>query len=152
MDLSLLKQLYRKGYFSVHEGFDDWRCAIEVSVLPLVERGIVEDTYAGRIINNIDQIGPYICIAPHICIPHAEHNTDIHKTTLCFMKCNRAVIFGDTQENQAELFFVLASVTPDEHINQLGLLVETLEQEDLIQLLLETKTLAEFDSLLKDEV
>ena len=87
MDTTFLKELYEKGYFSIHDKFDDWHDAVRASIEPLIRDGAVRDTYAQSIFNAVKEYGPYICIAPDICLPHAINSGDVEKTAICFMKC-----------------------------------------------------------------
>ena len=150
MDLSLLEHLYQKKYYSIRDGFDNWEDAIRASVQPLIDAGAVKASYAENIIKNIKKFGPYIVIAPHVCIPHADDTESVNETTLCFMKSNKAVFFGEDVD-QAELFFVLASNDPKQHIKNIRKLVEFIDSEELINALLTVKTEDDFRTLLDRE-
>ena len=147
MDLSLLQHLYKKNYFSIRESFNTWEEAIRSSVQPLIKSGVVKADYADSIIANVNKFGPYIVIAPYICIPHADDKDNVMETTLCFMKCNQPVSFSGT-DYKAELFFVLASNDDKEHIRNMRKLVEFIDNEELVKILLNMHSEKEFRELL----
>lgn len=147
--LDLLDELYQKGYVSFYEGFDHWEDAIRASAKPLIDANAVTDVYPEDIIANVKTYGPYICIAPHVCIPHAQGiSNSVLETSLCFMKSNQPVVFGNEEEQRSELFFVLASSNPEKHLENLVRLVDTLEDEEVIEALLEVSSEQDFRTLL----
>ena len=79
MKLDYLKGLYQKGLFEVHECFTTWEQAVRASVQPLVRAGMAEPAYADSIIDNVEENGPYIFLAPHICMPHSKAVELVHK-------------------------------------------------------------------------
>lgn len=147
MDTTFLKELFERGYFSIHERFDDWHDAIRASIAPLVKDGAVRDTYAESIFDSVKEYGPYICIAPDICLPHAANSGNVEKTAICFMKCNTPVVFDEEENHQSRLFFALAANDPGEHIDNMSKLMEMLDQEGLIEALLEARTEEDFKNL-----
>ena len=68
----MLKEIIENGRFSFQKGSLTWEDAIKVACRPLVEQKIIEPEYPGYIISNVHEFGPYIVIAPEICIPHAQ--------------------------------------------------------------------------------
>ena len=52
------------------------------------------------------------------------------------MKTNKPVKFSDSEEHDAQLFFVLASTDNAKHLNNLAQLVEFLGDEETVQKLL----------------
>lgn len=148
MDTEFLKELYEKGYFSVHESFDNWRDAIKACLKPLVDDGAVKSSYAESIFKAVEEYGPYICIAPGICLPHALNTGDVLKTAVCFMKCNTPVVFDHEENHQSVLFFALASNNTEEHLGNMKKLMKMLEQEDLLEALMNAKTDSDFRALI----
>lgn len=132
----MLKNIVEKGLYSFHNQFDNWEDAIKASCHPLVEKGIISPEYSQYIINNVHEFGPYIVIAPEICIPHAQEGKGVYQTEIGFMKTEVPVDFGPECEYQARLFFVLASINNEQHLENLTNLVALLEDEALVQKLL----------------
>lgn len=145
----MLKELIDKGYYSIHDGFDNWEDAVRASVQPLIDAGAVKPAYADSIVNSVKKFGPYIVIAPDIAIPHAEDKPNVNETTICFMKSNTLVVFDpEDHEKDARLFFVLASNDEEKHLKNLEGLMEYLSDEEFIAKLGEAKTLEEIRALL----
>ena len=138
--MSMFKDFVDKKHYSFHEGFNDWRDAVRAACQPLVDDGTVEKEYPEIIIGKVEELGPYIVIAPNICIPHAERGRGVNDTAMCFMKTEKPVRFSDDGEHDAQIFVVLAAVDDDVHIQNLMALSETLSDEDIVAKLLKVKT------------
>jgi PTS system ascorbate-specific IIA component len=132
----MFKELLAKKRYSFHEGFDNWEDAIVASVQPLIDGGAVLPEYVDEIIKCIKKFGPYIIVAPNICMPHAQEGKGVNETAICFMKTNKPVHFSDDPEHDAQLFFVLASTDNEKHLANLSELVDFLEDETTVNKLL----------------
>lgn len=144
----MFREIVDKKRYSFHEGFDDWREAVKAACQPLLDDGTIEPEYPIAIIEKVEELGPYIVIAPDICIPHAQEGIGVNDTAICFMKTERPVSFSDDGEHDARLFFVLASVDNEVHLKNLSEMADSLSDEDYVSKILEAKTA---DDLLKLE-
>lgn len=146
----MLKELIEKNRISFEEGFDTWEEAIQASCKPLIKDGAIEESYVDCIISNIKKYGPYIVIAPNICIPHAQEGiVGVNETAVCFMRTKEPVHFSDDQEQDARLFFVLASVDSEKHLENLSRLVTLIENEEVVQKLLDAESVEDLKSIVE---
>ena len=136
----MFKELVEKNRYSFHEGFDTWQEAVRAACQPLLADGTIEPEYPEAIIAKVEELGPYIVIAPDICIPHAQEGVGVNDTAVCFMKTERPVSFSDDGEHDARLFFVLASTNNAIHLQNLSEMAETLSDEDCVARLLQAKS------------
>ena len=136
----MFKELVEKNRYSFHEGFDTWQEAVRAACQPLLADGTIEPEYPEAIIAKVEELGPYIVIAPDICIPHAQEGVGVNDTAVCFMKTEKPVSFSDDGEHDARLFFVLASTNNAIHLQNLSEMAETLSDEDFVARLLQAKS------------
>ena len=137
----MLKELVAKKRYSFHEGFDDWRDAVRAACQPLIDDGSIKTIYPDEIIKKVEELGPYIVIAPNLCIPHAQEGVGVNETAMCFMKTEKPVHFDPNDpEKDARVFVVLASTDNNIHLQNLALLVETMSDEEKFAKILEAKT------------
>lgn len=136
----LFKEFVTQKHYSFHEGFDDWRDAIRAACAPLVADGTIQKEYVSYIIEKVEELGPYIVIAPEICIPHAERGRGVNRTAMCFMKSETPVRFHEDGEHDARIFVVLAAADDEEHIQNLIELSERLSDEETVAKLLAATT------------
>ncbi|AGF58105.1 PTS system ascorbate-specific IIA component [Clostridium saccharoperbutylacetonicum] len=146
----MLKELIEKGRISFHDGFDNWEDAIKASCKPLINDGAIEEAYADAIIENVKKYGPYIVIAPNICIPHAQEGVvGVNETAMCFMRTKNPVHFSDDPEQDARLFFVLASTDNEVHLQNLSNMVGLIEDEAVVDKLLEAECKEDLDAIVE---
>ena len=136
----MFKEFVAQKHYSFHEGFDDWRDAIRAACAPLVADGTIQKEYVSYIIEKVEELGPYIVIAPEICIPHAERGRGVNRTVMCFMKSETPVRFHEDGEHDARIFVVLAAADDEEHIQNLMELSERLSDEETVAKLLAATT------------
>ena len=136
----LFKEFVTQRHYSFHEGFDDWREAIRAACAPLVMDGTIQKEYVSYIIEKVEELGPYIVIAPEICIPHAERGRGVNRTAMCFMKSETPVRVHEDGEHDARIFVVLAAADDEEHIQNLMELSERLSDEETVAKLLAATT------------
>ena len=136
----LFKEFVAQKHYSFHEGFDDWREAIRAACAPLVADGTIQKEYVSYIIEKVEELGPYIVIAPEICIPHAERGRGVNRTAMCFMKSETPVRFHEDGEHDARIFVVFAAADDEEHIQNLMELSERLSDEETVAKLLAATT------------
>ena len=137
----MFKEFVETKHYSFHEGFADWRDAIRAACAPLLADGTIEKEYPEIIIEKVEELGPYIVIAPNICIPHAERGRGVNGTAMCFMKTEKPVSFDpDDPDKDARIFVVLAATDDEVHLSNLMALSETLLDEDIVAKVLAAKT------------
>ena len=143
----MFKEMVEKKHYTFQQGFDDWKDAVRAACQPLLADGTIEDIYPEEIIKKVEELGPYIVIAPDICIPHAQEGLGVHETAISFMKTETPVRFADDGEHDARLFFVLASTDNAVHLKNLGDMAEALSDDELVAKLLKAKTPEELAAL-----
>lgn len=145
----MLKELIDNGRYSFHDEFDTWEDAIEASCKPLINDGSIDHNYVDSIISNVKKYGPYIVIAPNICIPHAQEGAvGVNKTAVCFMRTKKSVHFSDDPEQDAKIFFVLASTDSNIHLQNLSNLVSLIEDESVVEKLIQAESVEDLKAIL----
>lgn len=149
MQLEYLKDLYQKGLIEVYDRFDTWQEAVKGSVGPLVRKGMVDSAYGESIIENVAENGPYIFLAPHICMPHSKSVELVREAGVCFVKVNEPVCYDeDDPEMGAELFFAIAPKELNGHLDAIMDLAEIFDDPETVDALLAAKNMEDFEKLL----
>ncbi|KJZ89027.1 MULTISPECIES: PTS sugar transporter subunit IIA [Clostridium] len=147
----MLKELIEKNRFSFHDGFEKWEDAIKAACMPLIKDKAIEEAYIDSIIRNVNKYGPYIVIAPDICIPHAQEGAvGVNETAVCFMRSKKPVCFSDDHDQDARLFFVLASTDNNIHLENLSKLVELVENNEVVEELICSQCKEDLENIYKD--
>lgn len=138
----MLKEIVEKGYYTFEEHFDKWEDAIKASYQPLLKENIVEDVYVEAVIECVNKYGPYIVIVPGVAMPHStEGAVGCNGTAISFMRVKDEVDFDpEDPDKKARLFFSLAAVDHEQHINNIQQLMDTLMNEEIVEALYSVET------------
>lgn len=139
----MLREIVENGYYSFKESFATWEDAIKASYEPLKKANIVEDIYIDAVIECVNKYGPYIVIVPGIAMPHStEGAAGCNSTAISFMKVENEVDFdADDPDKKARLFFSLAAVDHEKHIENIQQLMDTLMNEEIVEALYQCKSI-----------
>ena len=138
----MLKEFVQNGHTAYHQRFDSWEQAIQAGCEPLLKDGSITQAYVESVIKCVNDFGPYIVIAPMIAMPHASTGAvGVNRTHIAFMKVEEPVHFDPNDpEKDATLFFTLAAVDAEKHLENMVKLSEMLMNEDVVQALLSAKS------------
>lgn len=114
---------------------NDWQEAIKVAAMPLVDAGYIKSEYITDIIENVNMSGPYIVIAPHVAIPHAQSNGNVLKSVIGICTLQQPVKFNNEANDPVKYLFVLAAVDNQDHLQSLSELAVLLEDDDFYRIL-----------------
>lgn len=148
----LLKTIIEKKHYLFLDHVDSWEESIRMSCKPLEADGTVDSTYAELIIECVNKFGPYIVLFPNYAMPHSTENAKgVFGTAISFMKLEKPVSFDPNDSSKdAKVFFTLASVDKDQHVENMQQLFEMLTNEALLESLLTVQSVDDLQKLADD--
>ena len=135
-------ELLLKENVQILVGADDWKDAVRKAAKPLELGNFVTANYAEAIIANVEELGPYICIAPHVAMPHARPEQGALKTQIAVTLFRNEVTFN-RDDAQANLFITLSAADADSHLQVLMKISELLQDESTAEKIFASKTVDE---------
>ncbi|MDD4370027.1 MAG: BglG family transcription antiterminator [Anaerostipes sp.] len=102
---------------------EDWRDAIRKSAQYLLENGQIEKQYIDAMIQNVEQNGPYIVVAPGFALPHEELNAGAKKVGLSLIRLKKPVDFGRETFDPVEWVCCLSAINKETHLKAMFHLV-----------------------------
>lgn len=138
----LFKDIVDAKHCAFFDSADNWRDAIQKSCSRLVATGCATEEYEKRIIECVEEFGPYIVIVPGLAIPHSiKGSPGVTQTSIAFTKFEHPVRFDQTdREKDATLFFTLAAVDEDKHLENMRQLFTILSDEQILRQLSHVKS------------
>lgn len=133
-----------KGNIQFLSSAKDWKAAISLAAQPLLEKDLIEKQYIDAMIQNVLDNGNYIIILPRVAMPHARPEYGSKGVGISFLRLEEPVMFPGGVA--VDVFFALASNTPDGHLELMAQLAEILSNVDLYEKLLQVES---EDALLK---
>lgn len=108
----------------------DWRAAVAACGEALVAGGITTPAYIGEMIATVEQLGPYIVIAPGVALAHARPSPAVLRAGLSWVTLARPVAFGHKENDPVTLVIGLAAPDHHAHVQGLATLAGLLEDAD----------------------
>ncbi|MBN2604971.1 MAG: BglG family transcription antiterminator [Bacilli bacterium] len=111
-----------------------WQEAIKLSAQPLLDANLIEQKYIDKVISNVNELGPYIVIAPNIAISHARPQDGVNGLGMTMLILDEAVYFSKDLERPVRIIITLSAPDNEQHLLALQQLSRLL-MEDLDRLL-----------------
>ena len=131
-----------KENVQILDGADDWKDAVRKSAKPLESGNFITANYAEAIISNVEELGPYICIAPHVAMPHARPEQGALKTQIAVTLFRNEIVFN-RDDARANLFITLSAADADSHLEMLVKISELLQDEATAEKIFAAQTVDE---------
>ncbi|MCT4544830.1 MAG: PTS sugar transporter subunit IIA [Vallitalea sp.] len=132
-----------KEVVQYRESVQNWREAIKVASQPMLDQGKITEDYINAMIESVEELGPYIIIAPMIAMPHARPERGSKEIGLSVLKLKQPVSFTDDNENLASLLVVLSCKEDGKHIEVLQELAQVLSDEKKYEKALNSQSIEE---------
>lgn len=132
MDIRL-QDAFPKQAVLIDAAVDDWRDAVRVSGRLLVEIGAANDDYVDAIVKAVEELGPYIVLAPGIAIAHARPEDGAKSVGFSLVRLADPVEFGAKNNDPVDLVFAFASPDHEQHVSALSALADFIEAGDHLE-------------------
>uniref|UniRef100_A0A7C5UX72 Ascorbate-specific PTS system EIIA component n=2 Tax=Ignisphaera aggregans TaxID=334771 RepID=A0A7C5UX72_9CREN len=133
---------------SITKSVKNWVDAVKLTGRMLIEDGVVEERYIDAMIEVVEELGPYIAIAPGVAIPHARPEDGAKEIGLGILIVKDGVMFGSPND---PVYVVIAFAAKDKtsHLGILKELAELLSMPSLIDHLRNASSLKEVVEIIK---
>ena len=95
----------------------DWKEAINILGNILQKNGSINNKYTQSMIDNIENLGPYIIIDDNIALPHSQSLGNVYKTDISLLILKEAV---DIKGRMAKIFFCFSTSDEKNHLEILN--------------------------------
>lgn len=127
----------------------DWQHSIEMAGELLLASGRTSPGYAEAMITAIEELGPYVVIAPGLALAHAKPSELVFETGLSLLTLAEPIEFGHGSNDPVNLVFALAAIDHDSHLGLLAELSEFLTETSNVNFLLNARSADEILDHLK---
>lgn len=145
---NLLNQALAEGSISVRATASNWKQAIELAGDALVTSQRTTTQYTEAMVQAVEELGPYMVIAPGIALAHARPSEAVLGTGLSLITLSEPVVFGSEANDPVRLVIGLAAVDHDSHIDLMAALSDLLMDVMKVNMLLQAENVEQVRELL----
>jgi PTS system ascorbate-specific IIA component len=107
---------------------NDWRAAVREASQLLVDGGAAEPRYVDRCIATVEELGPYMVVAPGVALAHARPEDGAVALGITVATLREPVEFGHAENDPVDVVFAFGSPDRDQHVGLLGALARRLTE------------------------
>jgi PTS system ascorbate-specific IIA component len=118
----------------------DWRAAVRAAGDRLVRGGATRAAYTDEMIAAVEELGPYMVIAPGIALAHSRPSPAVLRAGISVVTLRQPVTFGHPQNDPVRLVVGLAALDEKGHVTALSTLAEFLADATRLEALIAART------------
>ena len=127
-----LLKLLKKDQIKIIDREVDWKEAVNQAGKLLLDKDLIEPRYIKRMIEIVEDKGPYIAIAPEICLAHAGIEDGVNKSAISLLIIRDGIKLGH-QFDPIKFVFVLAPIDKKGHMPALTDIMEFANNSKLME-------------------
>ncbi|EID4388789.1 PTS sugar transporter subunit IIA [Vibrio vulnificus] len=127
--MGLKQSLFENNSIKLQAQASNWRDAIKIGTDMLIASGAIEPCYHDAIISSVEELGPYICIAPNLALPHARPENGVNRTAFALVTLETPIYF-EGEDEPVDVLITLAGSSSDEHMEGLMEVTQVLDDEE----------------------
>ena len=131
----MLSELINKDSIRLNLPCSDWQDAVRKAGGILIANGDITEAYVQAVIDNVNEMGPYIVITKGVALPHATNKVGVKRTAMSLITLKEPVDFGSKANDPVRYVFMLATVDANSHLGALQDLAEFLGRTDFLETL-----------------
>jgi mannitol/fructose-specific phosphotransferase system IIA component (Ntr-type) len=118
----------------------DWAESVRLAGGLLVGIGAVLPSYVVAMIRAVEEIGPYMVLAPGIALAHGRPEDGVQRPCMSLVRLVAPVEFGSRANDPVDLVFAFGATDNETHLEALKELVTLLQDEEAIRELRQCST------------
>ncbi len=148
----MLLELLKEDNIQTGIEASDWKDAGRKAGKPLVKRGSVQPEYIEAMIKNVEEMGPYIVLAPGLALFHGRPEDGVNEISLSMATLKEGVYFGAEENDPVEIVFVLGATDKDSHLELLAQLSRVLQDQQAVEAIKDARQPRDILSIIGDKI
>ncbi len=108
----------------------DWEEAVRAGGQLLYESGKCTSGYIDAMVRTVQEMGPYMVLAPGLALAHARPQDGVNEVGLSLVTLRTPVNFGNAANDPVELVISFCAVDHESHVDVLKALAMFLREEE----------------------
>jgi mannitol operon transcriptional antiterminator len=143
---------FSEDFIKVQLPARDWKEAIQIGADILENHGSVSSEYGKKIIRNLEEVGPYMSIAPGVVLSHAGPEDGVYENSMSIVTLEKGVDFHDRFDEKVRLIITLALNDEHDHLQIVEDLIKLSNHKHFVDEITECKQPKDVWELLAKEL
>lgn len=143
-----LKNMLNENTVKLQYEVSDWKEAVRVGGNMLVEIDACEPKYIDAMIHFVEDLGPYIVIAPGLALPHARPEDGVRQTWFSLLTLKEPIEFGNEFNDPVYVVICMAAKDKHEHIEALRQVATLFSEKQYFEKIKYAKSLNEVQNII----
>lgn len=127
----------------------DWRAAVTAAGRLLERAGAVEPgRYTAAMLRVVEELGPYIVLAPGLALPHARPEDGVRRPCLAVVALETPVAFGSPENDPVRVVIAFGAPDAKGHTTALAALAGALIKPGALDALMAARSVEEIQNVL----
>ncbi|MBB6624482.1 transcription antiterminator [Clostridium gasigenes] len=144
-----LKDFIKRENIELKLNCKDWIDAIGKASDILIKKDSITEKYKEGIIENFEKLGPYMVIAPGICLAHVDRTDEINETCMSLVNLKYPIKFNSEFNDPVKLILTFATKDKQSHLNALLEFMSLINNSKDLDRLMTTSSKDEVREILK---
>ncbi|MDN6162044.1 MAG: PTS sugar transporter subunit IIA, partial [Atopostipes sp.] len=133
-DSPLLHELITRESFKHTTEKLDWKEAINKAAKPLLEENYINKNYINRMIENVEEYGPFINLGKGVAIPHARPEDGVNELSMAMLVLDESIYLPE-DDRAINILIVIAAIDNETHLTALSHLTNILTSDESVKML-----------------
>ena len=130
--MSILRSAFGDRSILVAQRTSDWRGAVWLAGEGLVASGRTTPDYTSQMVATVEELGPYIVLAPGLALAHAHPGPAVLNQGLSLVTLATPVNFGNPKNDPVDVVIGLAASDHEGHLDLMGALAVFLSDDNMM--------------------
>lgn len=148
----MILELLHPSVIQVGVKAQDWREAGQIAGELLIKSEGVQPQYINAMIKAVEEIGPYIVIAPGVAMFHGRPEDGVNNICVSFVTLQEGVDFGAGDKDPVRLVIALGAKDNNSHLDLLREMIAIIGDSELVQRIIEASSQEEVIKLIANKL
>lgn len=144
----MIEKILTEDLVEIGVEVDNWIEAVKVAGGVLLKNNKIEEQYIYAMIKTVEEMGPYIVMAPGIAMPHGRPEAGVKEVGISIILLKNPVKFGNEEFDPVKIVFAICAKEHDSHIELLKDLSLILDDSEIVEKASTCKSKKEFIKLI----
>ncbi len=143
----LLHELITADTFQHSSEKFEWKDAFRLASKPLLELGYIEDRYVDKMIDRVEEFGPFINLGKGVAIPHARPEDGVSELSMSMLVLDEPIYLPE-DDKPVNILIVIAATDNETHLTALSHLTNILIADGEVEKMAAAKTYADIEEII----